>query len=136
MMNIDDMSDHAKSVMLARLVDIPGLSVRHVDGHYPTDMNPVEPAHEPYDAVRYMDERGRVFYIDLYDPANMPLLAKVIEFIVDRQDGPIMLDKIPSEQIYTLPYSYLIDFFDFNDFHGSMCDFVDTYLASAIEEMR
>jgi hypothetical protein len=70
-MNLAEMSEQEKSVMLARLCDIDGLEVHQIMG---------KGEGYPYHDVHWMgdDDIPLQFGANLYSPANMALLAKAI----------------------------------------------------------
>lgn len=78
---INELSDHEKTILLAKLCQFDDMWVREVLPTYYTDgFTPDKPG---YTVVRYRNERGWVSAINLYDPGVMFLAHRVIVWAED-----------------------------------------------------
>lgn len=94
-MNITEMNAQEKSVMLVKLCNFDDLRVRHVPAVVSTSNLELwqEQDNEAYDVVVYKRNR---YGIDIYDPANMALAWRVLNWALEQA-------KPTSDEVWALP---------------------------------
>lgn len=118
-MNINEMSEHEKSAVLARLI---GCTYEHdgITGEWWLD------------GIKFYDEWEVNYSLNLYAEDNMALLAHVLAWLWEDENWPAADEHTPNEYWYRWT-GYADHAFSFRDLHGLMVDCADYALELVIK---